>query len=137
MNSRSSSVLLIELAIAVAVFAACAAVCAAIFADASLSSGAAEDLSNALIAAKNGAECYKACGEAETAAGILGGRPVEGGGIVYYDGGWRACGEAEHDYRLMLRERAEASPPLCEISVERKNGDKIIEFTVAKGGVAR
>lgn len=143
MNGRSrSSLFLIEQLIVIAVFAVCAAACVSIFVDAFLTAEGTDDINHALIAAKSGAECYKAYGNLEETAEILEGvySPDATYAVVYYDGDWRVCGETEAVYTMRF-ESADAggltAPLLCELSVEKITGEEIISFTVAAGGGTR
>ena len=55
-------------------------------------------------------------------------------GVVYYDKRWRPCGETEAAYALRLaapRPESAALPLLCELSVEKITGEKIIGFTAS------
>ena len=74
MTGRSrASLLLIEKLIVIAVFALCAAACASIFVESYITSNEAKDLNYALIAAKNGAERFKAYEDPQEVAKSLGG----------------------------------------------------------------
>jgi hypothetical protein len=132
-NGRSRSTLfLIEQLIVITIFALCASVCVKIFVASYIMANDARDMNRALVAAKNGAECFKAYGDAEKAAAVLGG--AASGGVVYYDAFWRACGEEKASYVLRLRTlgfESAASPLACELSVEKMTGEEIIGFTVA------
>lgn len=139
MNGRPGSALfLMEQLIAVAVFTVCAAVCAGIFTDAFLTAEAAGDLNNAMTAAKNGAEYFKLYSDAGLAAEALEGTAGESRGAVYYDAGWRVCGEDGAVYVMTMEEEAVTGPgpALCELSVSRLGGEEIAAFTVAGRGGA-
>ena len=136
---QRSSVFLIEQVMAITVFAVCAAVCAGVFAESYYRASDARDVNFALMAAKNGAEAYKAFGNTEEAAAVLGGGAYgPGEAAVYYDRNWRVCGESSAETAYVLRlaavEGADA-PLLCDLSVERAAGGELVSFTVAaKGG---
>ena len=134
-----ASFFLIEQIIAVTVFAFCAAVCAGVFAEAFYIASDARDMSCALAAAKNGAEAFKALGSPEEAAAAIGGRVGStGASAVYYDNNWRTCEESSAEAAYVMRLTGvpgAKSPLLCELSVERMDGEGIIAFIVAaKGG---
>jgi len=117
-------------------------------------------VNHALVAAKNGAECYKVYGDPGKTAAVLSGREQALGvpyAAVYYDAGWRICDAEEAAYMLRLRsvpanerlthegcvhEKAEhenvtlksaAHPILCELTVEKITGEELIGFTVSAG----
>jgi len=141
MNNRSRSTLfLIEQLIVIAVFALCAAACARILTAAYFSARDSRDLSNALNAAENGAEAYKATGgDVSKVAEVLGGIIDKTGGadaaIVYYDSAWTVCGEGSAKYRLLLKNGGalddSAYLSAGELSVEKLTGEEIVAFTVA------
>ena len=148
MNGRSRSTLfLMEQLIVIAIFALCASVCVKIFIGSFLMAGDTRDMRQALVAAKGGAECYKAYGDLEKTAALLsGGRysssPAADAYYVYYDEDWQVCGETEAAYALRLKvlrfksftEDEEAPLPLlCELSVEKITGEEIVGFTVSAG----
>ena len=134
MNTRTrTSLFLMEQLAAITVFAVCAAVCAWIFTEAFYKANDARDINYALMAAKNGAEAYKAYGSPEKAAEALAGRAyAPGEAAVYYDKNWRVCDGPDAAYVLRLTGvRGAISPPLCRLSVERAAGEEIIAFTAA------
>ena len=140
MNGRSRSALfLIEQLIVITIFAVCASVCVKVFVGSYLMTRDAQDVKRALIAAKNGAESFKAYGDLEKTAALLNGRRYEADGLsaaaVYFDGEWMICGEAEAVYALRLENRSAgdngALPLVCDLSVEKITGEKIVGFTVA------
>ena len=146
MNARSRSTLfLIEQLVVIAIFAVCASVCTSIFIDSYLMANDTRDMNHALVAAKGGAECFKAYGDPRKTAAVLGGGEDGLGnaadGVVYYDAKWRVCGAAEAAYALRLRSDSRSSKDavsdealpllLCQLSVEKISGEEIIGFTVA------
>ena len=100
-SGRSRSALfLIEQLIVVTIFAVCASVCVKIFVGSYLMAKDTRDMNRALIAAKNGAECFKAYGDLGKTAYALneGEHGMDGSpdaAVVYYDAAWRVCGAAE------------------------------------------
>ena len=135
MKGRAKALLfLMEQLVVITVFAICAAVCAAIFAASYITAHDARDLNYALIAAKNGAETYKAAGNLEETAEILKGQvDSQGSMIVYFDGDWRASGETGAEYALRFTGEGPL-PYVYELSVQKITGEEIISFTVAAGG---
>ena len=149
MNGRSRSTLfLIEQLIVITVFAVCASVCVNIFISSFLMANESRGINHALIAAKNGAECYKVYGDPGKTAAFLNGREHASGvshAVVYYDAGWRVCDEAKAAYMMRLRsvpaneslthvgymQENAKHPLLCELSVEKITGEELISFTVS------
>ena len=113
MNERTrAAIFLFELLIVITVFSVCAAVCAWIFTDAFIKSQAANDLNNAVIFAQNAAEAFKV-------------NPEES--IAYYDKDWRLCGAEDAEYVLYVYSN--------RISAEKSNGEVILSFGIAAGGL--
>jgi len=138
MTGRSRAALsLIEKLIVIVVFALCASACAGIFVESYIMSGDARDLNHALVAAKNGAERYKAYGDPHETAESLGGSVSGAAGdpiVVYYDEGWRVSGEDGASYVMRLR-RIDGEPLFIrELSVGKVTGEEILSFTVAARG---
>jgi len=135
MTGRSRAALfLIEKLIVIAVFALCASACAGIFVEAFITSGDARDLNHALVAAKNGAERYKAYGDAQRTAQSLGGRVYGAYGenvAVYYDDNWRVSGEDGAAFVMSLRSIDGEPQFIRELSVDKVTGEEIISFTIA------
>ena len=150
MSGRSRSTLfLIEQLIVITIFAVCAAICVKIFISSFLTANETRDMNHALIIARNAAECYKVYGDPGKTAAVLSGREHALGvpyAAVFYDAGWRVSEAAEAAYVLRLTCRGGNLPPvignmppaagaagllLCEISVEKITGEKLIGFTVA------
>jgi len=146
-NRRSRSTLfLMEQLIVITIFALCSSVCVKIFVGSSLMASETRDNNHALVAAKNGAECYKVYRDPGKAAAVLSGHEhaIDASnapyGVVYYDAGWRVCNAAEAAYVMRLESIAQdetilaeyvAQPLLCELSVEKVTGEQFIGFTVS------
>lgn len=124
-----------EQLIVLLIFAVCAMVCVKIFVYSHLMAVDTYDLNNALAAAKNGAECFKATGgDIEKAAEILNGEYVFSAAAVYFDAEWKPCGVNDAVYTMSLKPQdseRDRYPILCELSVEKTNGGALIAFTVA------
>jgi len=147
MRDRSRSTLfLIEQLIVVAVFAICAAACAGILTSAYFTASDAKDLSNAILAAENGAETFKAVGgDLGLVARMLDGAATTKNGsdatIVYYDSKWLVTGADDDDasYTMLLVTDTPASGVSLitgELTVENKAGEVIITFPLAVRGSA-
>ena len=141
MDRRSRSTLfLMEQLIVVAVFAICAAACVRILTASYYMANETRDISNAIEAAENGAERYKAVsGDISKTAELLGGRPVDIEGaaaaVIYYNKDWRVCAEKDAVYLLSLKSGGSVSGQATllsgELSVEKLGGDVIIAFPLA------
>ena len=139
MNNRSRSTLfLIEQLIVIAVFAVCAAACVKILTDAYFTTNHSKDVSNALLAAENSAESFKAAGgDLSQVARILGGDASTLNGapvvIVYFDKQWSACGDvsgASYVLRLTVSQGNSSSLQSGDISVEKLTGEELVALTV-------
>ena len=135
MNARSRSTLfLMEQLMVITIFAVCASICVKIFIGSYLMASDARSTNQALVVAKNGAECFKACGDVQKTAAVLGAAPGSAD-AVYYDAGWQVCGEKEAVYALRFKSPAPdentALPLLCGVSVEKMTGEKLVGFTVS------
>ena len=143
MKHRSKSTLfLMEQLVVIAVFAVCAAACVKILTHSYLTSKEANDLSNAILAAENGAESYKAAGgDIAKAAFILGGieRDIDGKStaIVYYNNTNGVCTEADSVYVLRLisdSPGAESSLSSALLEIEKNTGEELLTLTVTARG---
>jgi len=136
MYGRSRATLfLIEKLIVITVFALCAAACVQIFAESFITANDSRNMKNALVAAKNGAERFKAFEDLLETAAALGGGLVDISGcesaVVYYDEDWQESSESGAAYVMRL-ERVEGEPPyICHLSVETIDREEILSFTVA------
>jgi len=139
MTGKSRSTLfLIEKLIVILVFALCSVACVEIFVSAYIASNDAKDLNYALVAAKNGAERYKAydADMSETArslGGVFSGAD-EGAVVVFYDEGWLVSGEQDAVYSMRLRPVGGTSASACELSISKVSGEEILSFMVAAQG---
>ena len=132
-----------EQLIVIAVFAICAAACVKILTSSYFTAKDTRDISNAIIAAENGAECYKASeGDIGKVAEILGGRlgviDDRAAVIVYFDDNWTIIGgEKEAAYLMYIVDRAQgygnAKLSSGELFVDRiyDNETTLITFPVA------
>ena len=139
-NRSRSTLFLMEQLIVIATFAVCAAACIKILAASYFMATETRNMSNAIRAAENSAECYKAVsGDVEKTAQIMGGIPINIDGadaaIVYYDSNWRVCGEQGAVYLLRLvdtsPETGLAALASGDLSVEKLTGEEILAFSVA------
>jgi len=135
-----ATLFLIEKLIVITVFALCAAACVEIFTEAFIAADDTRNMNNALIAAKNGAERYKANSDLLETAQALGGRHNNAGCEsveVYYDKDWLASSESDAAFVMRLS-RVDGEPLyICRLSVERIDGEEILSFTAAaKSAVA-
>ena len=139
-NRSRSTLFLMEQLIVIATFAVCAAACIKILAASYFMATETRDMSNAIRAAENSAECYKAVsGDVGKTALIMGGIPANVDGsdaaVVYYDKDWRVCGEQGAVYVLRLVDKSPATGLAAlasgDLSVEKLTGEEIIAFSVA------
>ena len=147
MNRRSKSTLfLMEQLVVIVVFAVCAAACAKILTHSYLISKEAKDLSNALLAAENGAESYKATGgNISLTANLLGGTQHNIDGketaLIYYNNANRVCAEADSSYVLRITSSAPdddvSSFASAMLEVEKITGVELISFIVTAREVDR
>ena len=142
MVKRSRSTLfLMEQLIVIAVFSVCAAACVKILTVSYFTAHDTRDIGNAILAAENGAECFKAqSGDftkiAEVLRGTLGSVDSRAAVIVYYDKAWLVCGEEDSAYimRIVSREPGYGSGlEAGELSVIRVKDSQtaLVEFPVA------
>ena len=149
-----------EQLVVIVVFAVCAAACVKILTHSYLVSKEAKDLSNALLAAENGAECYKAAGgDMSLTAYLLGGTEADIDGkstaLVYYNSANRVCAQVDSVYLLRITAdssityKSNNSSPgtgssgtgsslssSAMLEVERISGDELLSFSVIARGNA-
>ena len=119
MSKRISSghgLMLFELIIAIGLFAVFAVVFLRIFLSANQISKKNNELSHAIIAAQNAAECFKA----------------DAMPTLYYDESWEPSDEGRAVYRLTLAEVARGDIDSAEIAVLDNNGSEIFTLLVNK-----
>lgn len=136
MYGRSRATLfLIEKLIVITVFALCAAACVQIFAESFIMANDSKNMNNALVAAKNGAERFKAFEDLSETAAALGGGLVYVAGresaVVYYDEDWQESSESGAAFVMRLELIAGEPPYICQLSVETIGREEILSFTVA------
>jgi len=135
MTGRSRTALfLIEKLIVIAVFAICASACVSIFVDSYISSNEAKNLNHALVAAKNGAERFKAYDDLEGMASSLGGEYRNAGDksvVVFYDENWRVTLEPGAAYEMSLRLIDGEPNFIRKLTVETVDREEILSFTVS------
>ena len=135
MTGRSGAALsLIEKLIVITVFALCASACAGIFVESYIMSGEVRDMNNALIAAKNGAERFKAYSDPEEVAVSLGGdyRQAYDDTIeIFYDKQWRPTYEHLAAYTMTLRPIEGEPDHIRRLTIETVDREEILSFTVS------
>jgi len=129
-----TTLFLIEKLIVIVVFALCASACVEIFAESFIMANDSRNMNNALVAAKNGAERFRANEDLSVTAAALGGRFYDAGNgsaVVYYDEDWHTSGESGAAFAMRLS-RIEGEPSyICWLSVEKIDGEEILSFTIA------
>ena len=140
METRSRSTLfLMEQMIAILVFAFCAAICVKLISEAHIIATNSNDIKNSIIAAENGAECFKAfLGDADSIATTLGGEHTAIGEItlitVYYDNEWRVTNDVLSVYIMTITSYVPDNQKLlkyADISVNKTNGEELLALKVA------
>jgi len=126
---------LMEQLIVILIFTICAAVCVKIFFASYTMTSESRDTNYALLAAENGAECYKAAGgAAEDTAALLEGIALDGAVSVYYDAVWSPCQADTAVYVMTLSEPESENPDPAlirsQLSVQRLTGEALISFQV-------
>lgn len=139
-NSSKNSLFLMELIIVILFFSISAAICMQVFAASKLTSLHSRNLSSAVIAAENAAECYKASGGdcGELALMLAGNTAMASSDsiTVGYDGDWRRItGQGEPSFELTLISNGEKAD--IEI-VDLQDGDVLftLEVYLTNGGGA-
>ena len=107
---------LFEIVIAIGFFAVFAAVFARLFLAAHTEAAASADVSSAVIAAQNAAECFKA-----------GAAPQ-----LYYDELWRPTKQAGAAFRLTLADSSASGVVTEKIDVQRAAGETLYSLTVRR-----
>lgn len=108
-STSRSSLFLMEMMVVILFFSLCAAICVHVFVNARETSEASYDLSCAVLAAQNTAECYKAvAGDWKQIAALLEAEPVPAGQLsaelsgvqIAYDRQWQRCDREEAVYQV-------------------------------------
>ena len=113
MKRSKSSLFLMEQIIVIAVFSVCAAACVKILTASYYTAKDTRDMGNAILAAENAAECYKARqGDFGKVAAILGGSVENSGSsasvVVYFNKEWRVCEQKDAAYVMRIIENLPA-----------------------------
>ena len=130
-----STLFLMEQIIVIAVFALCAAVCVNIFVESYLMTVGSRQKNDAIIIAENYAECYKAVsGDLNAAASIIGASLSNGALKTYYNDEWNVCAEDDAAFLVTLRQYRDGALHKGDISVNKTDGEVIVNFSVAVRG---
>lgn len=128
-----TSLFLMELILVILCFTVSAAICLRVFVSAKSTADRSRDLSAAVLAAENAAECWKASeGDLVECAALLHAGENGDGIIQAFDGYWRTT-DGSPEYRLLLNaQNGDAS-----ISVVDAHGEAIysLDARVPGGGV--
>ena len=120
-KGSKSRIFLAELMIDVLFFTIAAAICLTIFAKAYTMSRESREKNQALIAAQQGAESFKAGGEEGLVKTLGAVKEEDGSYAVYYDAKWNpAAGPGEAAYILRVRVEREDGMATAEVSVNSK-----------------
>ena len=139
--SSASGMFLIELLLAILIFSVASAICLRVFVTANQISTESHNLNRAVIAAQNGAECFKATGgNLAEAAGLLNGELADGGSAVeiYFDSAWQPAVQGDFKYILKIGEvnRQGGSLISGEVTVSEAAGGLIFSIPVSVTEVA-
>lgn len=129
----SSGMFLCELLIAILVFAVAAAVCVRIFVFANFTATDSSTLNHAVIAAQNGAECFKATGGDLSEAAKLLGTAGNGNAItIYMDQNWKSTNDENAPYLVTVeRTSRQVGCVNGEVTVSENAGDPLYVLTVS------
>jgi hypothetical protein len=136
MKSRGSGseMFLMELLLGIMIFAIAAAICMQVFVTAHRIADDSNNLNRAVVAAQNGAECFKATnGDLAETAELLGGASVDGDTLsMRFDYEWKPYGESGFGFLLKIV-RVSNQDGLVEgaLSVSDASGNPIFEIPVA------
>ena len=102
-NRSKSTLFLMELIIVIFFFSICAAICVNVFGSAQQMARDSHNLSNAVMAARSAAGCYKSAdGDIGAAVELLDGAMSADHGIVYYDKEWQQVASADESRFYLL-----------------------------------
>jgi len=104
-SSSASGMFLIELLLAIMIFAVASAICLKVFVTAHQISAESHDMNRAILAAQNGAECFKATGgDLSETAGLLG-EDFTGGDTLdmHFDSNWKPSADPDFGYTLEIK----------------------------------
>jgi len=109
-NRSKSTLFLMELIIVIFFFSICAAICVNVFGSAQQMARDSHNLSNAVMAARSAAGCYKSAdGDISAAVDLLDGAMSADRGIVYYDREWQQVASADESRFYLLIDSLERS----------------------------
>lgn len=109
-NRSKSTLFLMELIIVIFFFSICAAICVNVFGSAQQMARDSHNLSNAVMAARSAAGCYKSAdGDIGAAVELLDGAMSADHGIVYYDKEWQQVVSADESRFYLLIDPLERS----------------------------
>jgi type II secretory pathway pseudopilin PulG len=139
LNGHSRSTLfLIEQLVVILIFAICSAVCISIFVESYMMGHRTLEVNNAIRAAGNGAESYKASGgDAQETARVLGGinnqADYDEDLLIYYNDQWNPCEKEQALYVLRIIRLNNPAPSLvlAEVTVSRMDGEELFNLRVA------
>lgn len=134
-HSSKSTLFLMELVVVIFFFSICAAICVNVFGSAQMMAKDSYNLSNAVMAARSAASCYKAAdGDLAQTAALLDGVQDGTRCAIYYDGQWQqADAPAQNGFTVQIE--AQQQPGEAVIVVQdRKRDTAIFELPVKTAG---
>lgn len=133
-KSSKSGLFLMELVLAIVLFAIASGVCVQLFITAHRLSHSSSDVTRAVAAAQNAAECFHSTGgDGEDMAQILGG--IAEGSIVFvrFDENWNPAFWEDAVYGMQIELTESGDMRSAGISVESiKRGETLFEITAKK-----
>ena len=139
-NRSKSTLFLMELIIVIFFFSICAAICVNVFGSAQQMARDSYNLSNAVMAARSAAGCYKSAdGDIGAAVELLDGAMSADHGIVYYDKEWQQVVSADESRFYLLIDPLERSGEAVVAVFENDSSEDVLfqlQVKTSRGGGA-
>lgn len=133
-HTSKSTLFLMELVLVI-FFSICAAICVNVFGSGQMMAKNSYHLSNAVMAARSAASCYKAAdGDLQQTAALLEGQQDGTQCVVYYDHQWQQVAQpVQKGFLLQLAEPEQSGEAVITVQ-EQKNEAVIFQLQVKAGG---
>lgn len=134
-HTSKSTLFLMELVLVVFFFSICAAICVNVFGSGQMMAKNSYHLSNAVMAARSAASCYKAADDdLQQTAALLEGQQDGTQCVVYYDHQWQQVAQpVQKGFLLQLAEPEQSGEAVITVR-EQKNEAVIFQLQVKAGG---
>lgn len=135
-HTSKSTLFLMELVLVIFFFSICAAICVNVFGSGQVMAKNSYNLSNAVMAARSAASCYKAAdGDIQQTIVLLDGQQNGTQCVVYYDQQWKQVEQpVQKGFLLQLAEPEQSGEAVITVQ-EQKNEAIIFQLQVkATGG---